>query len=203
MSPLPAPRRKLRSPPRRRDGARGRRAAPTVCNGRGGRERPDEGGGGPWGAAARPSQPGKRGAGCRRPLSALRRQPGGALLLAANGAGSGASSPQHSRRQPGRPARGRTDSRYGISEFGIAFTCVSYGYRMDICMTQTLGAHCFWMERAWSIWTTLLCISVPITTLSRRHRTIKKLCSDILNITCSKVISRAFHTGKDRRRVQK
>ncbi|OPJ82679.1 hypothetical protein AV530_004809 [Patagioenas fasciata monilis] len=44
-------------------------------------------------------------------------------------------------------------------------------------------------------------ISVPITVLSRRHHKIKELCSDILNMICSKVISRAFHTGKDRRRV--
>lgn len=38
-------------------------------------------------------------------------------------------------------------------------------------------------------------ISVPITILSRRHHKIKKLCSDILNMICSEVISRAFHTG--------
>lgn len=46
-------------------------------------------------------------------------------------------------------------------------------------------------------------ISGPITILSRRHHKIKKLCSDILNMICSKVISRAFHTGEDRRRVRK
>ncbi|XP_071882716.1 uncharacterized protein [Anas platyrhynchos] len=46
-------------------------------------------------------------------------------------------------------------------------------------------------------------ISVPITILSRRHHKIKKLCSDILNMICSEVISSAFHTGKDRRRARK
>uniref|UniRef100_A0A8C3GNA8 Lipid desaturase domain-containing protein n=1 Tax=Cairina moschata TaxID=8855 RepID=A0A8C3GNA8_CAIMO len=46
-------------------------------------------------------------------------------------------------------------------------------------------------------------ISVPITILSRRHHKIKKLCSDILNMICSEVISRAFHTGKDRRTARK
>ncbi|KAM6248562.1 uncharacterized protein LJ264_010181 isoform 1-T1 [Porphyrio hochstetteri] len=64
--------------------------------------------------------------------------------------------------------------------------------------SETVGNFAMKAELSCSI-----SISVPITILSRRHRKIKKLCSDILNMVCSKVISRAFHTGKDWRRVQK